>query len=1602
MKCSRCQKDNPPQATFCAQCGHLLSTPIDTERIRAQLKKWQERLLDLTKANPLLGINRSRVSKLRVIEPGSHALFRDFVIDERTLKMPRVMKVTRGTSPDEIDEGPTEPEYQLEPGDLMFEANPAELMRRLRRIYDNARTTVEERGVTTLHLSFGVLKWDDPMLGESISPLWLVPCELESFGPNAPLRLALADEEMQLNPALELYLRERHRITLSALPDELAAEALPAFLEDVRVAIREQRWKAEDEVWLSTYSFESLVLYQDLRTMADLALTNEIVAALAGATPLPEGSEALGEEHLDTALTPDTVPVPVLPTDSSQLKALAMARTDRHLVVHGPPGTGKSQTIANLIADALGQNKKVLFVSAKMAALNVVHDRLTKIGLERFCLEAHSTKAGKAKIIEELKRTLAAAHHADEDFLDERLEDVLRIRDDLNTYVREFHERRKPLGLTAYQAIGKVEKLRKEADVRAPLPWDDPLKVTRSELNTVLDALRDLGAQAEVFDQRASHPWRGFTIRPGTPVRQENIEADLLTIRDALTKLHSHLTGLTPFLGSALGTLTLNTISPLAPAFSALATLDRLPPAWTTRETEELLSTAMLLDSAAANALELQSKRAEHERTFKIPAEETLRLLAQVETQFKGWIRTLRLSYWRWRKSVRQHLKDGAARDFSALQLYFAVVRRVYELDKWFEKHSDLIEREVGVARTPEPDALTAAAKRLQVAAQVRTALLTNGLSIPEGSPPLTQDLRQHAASMTTIVQNRALGDGILRVSEAWPSGFTDRISLDAAPISAVLARCQEVPAALPRMQEWVVLQHTLEKCRELGLMRFIQVLGSLTARAAPEAFERRFYTAWTNCLLETSPTLAVFAGVRREDQIERFRALDAKIRAAALSRSKLMASEAARRVAAAQSGVGTASEIGILRRELEKRRRIKPLRKLFAEIPNVLQALKPCMLMSPLSVSTFLKPGTISFDLVVFDEASQLPTQESIPAILRAKQVVVAGDQNQLPPTSFFMASVIFDESSGEWDKSEELEPLESLLDDCVRIYPVFDQSHLRWHYRSKDERLIKFSNYYFYRNTGKPLITFPSVSTSPFDRGVRLDYVPDGLWDRGGSQTNRAEARRVAQLVVEQLDRYPERSMGVVAMNVKQREAIEEARDELILERPDLAPLLDKNRPEAFFIKALETVQGDERDTMIISVGYGRKDPNGAPAFNFGPLNQEGGWRRLNVLVTRARWQTILVTSMRSHELGGVNPNNRGAVALRNFIAYAEQGGELPPEPTVRTAAETNDFEDAVAEALREHGCVVDQQVGTSEYRIDLVVRDPRDPHRYMLGIESDGATYHSAKTARDRDLLRQQVLREQGWRLYRIWSTDWFRDRDKALAGVLRAIERVRQTSLDESVPAPPPSSTAPPGASTTHDGVSQAERTDTRPAPISRRYKPGEPYQKHRETGNRDLLLEREQVSRLANQVMRVVDFEGPIHKDLLTERLKEINNVARAGPNVQANVDRAIQIAVRAGRLTRTHGDFLTRQGSSLSTFRIPGDGVERPPPLIPPEEIGLAVLYVVEDQFGYQRDALPKKVGELFGFERTPAGLAELVRIVVDDLVEKKQLVVSGHYVYIA
>jgi len=1558
-----------------------MTSPYDAERIRAALARWRERLLDLSRANPLLSLNRSRVTKLRVSEPPPAILFERFVVRESVLRMPLVRKrsARRSEGADVLEQ--EEPQWELEAGDIGFDAPLSELGRRIKRTYDNARTTVEERGVTTLHLTFGTLHWSDPTLGESQSPLWMVPCELESTGLTTALRLKRADEEAQINPALDLFLRDRHKIQLPALPDEPSTDVLGEFLQGVRHAVAEPGWVVDDSVWLSTFSFESLAIYRDLEQMEEEAVQHELVAALARAGAEPQGSEALGGD-LDE-LSPQSTPLTVMPTDSSQLEALTHATSGRHVVVHGPPGTGKSQTITALIADAIGRGKTVLFVSAKMAALEIVSQRLGKLGLSRFCLEAHSTKAGKAKVIDELRRTLETDDDAPDSVFEDDLEALRRVRAQLTAYVRELHERREPLGLTVYRGIGKVAKLSAAPELRFTLPWEDPLAVTRDLLNDVLDALAELSAQASVFDARATHPWRGFAGSGGVRER-EAIEVDLRLVREGLEVIRRALGDLLILLPRG-ETLSLEELKQAETGLEAFSSITCLPSNWRDRAVEILRAEADLFERAAALANELAEAKASLLEAFTIGPDEIVALLLPLRAQYSHWYERFTPAYFRWRSEERRQLRPGIASDRSALAAYLQQAERCSALRNEVEVLRPHLSREVG-------EAVADAAELAAVAHQYRTAELLRTSSVMTGDVQQpTEETRAAARRLRDALPSHRpeLSAALERIDAAWPDGLTSDRNVAQASLEALASRVAEILAAIAKIDEWVFLRRTIAHCKSLSLGPLIDAIGTVSAVQAQDVFQRRFYALWTSTAIDGSDVLSRSLGGNREELIRRFRDLDEKIRLSAVRHVRAMASQSARLVRAADPAVGTAGQVGILRVELVKRRRLKPLRRLFGEIPQVLQALKPCMLMSPISVSTFLKPGSLRFDLVVFDEASQLPTPEAIPSILRAKQVVVAGDRNQLPPTNFFTAQLLAAEEEFD-EEAYAQEQLESLLDECDALVPHFQNCPLRWHYRSRDERLIKFSNHYFYENR---LHTFPSPSMSSEGRGVRLVYVADGVWGRGRDRKNPREARRVAQIVIELLERYPDRSIGVVAMNISQREAIDDAVREELLSRPDLVPLWTRGGEEAHFVKALENVQGDERDLMVISVGYG-KDLNGGFTANFGPLNMEGGWRRLNVLVTRAKWQTILVTSMRANELDGINPNNRGAVALRDYIAYAERNGELPPQRVRSTDAETNDFEDAVCEALRDRGLDVDQQVGAGPFRIDLAIRDRGDPRRYILGVECDGASYHASRTARDRDVARHQVLRSMGWRLHHLWSTDWFRDPASAVVSILRSLQQAEATQSDEMVEAPARA----PAAARREADPPRPEPEPVPPTPT------GQPYVRYQYSGypRRDYLMMAAWQTSLAENVRAIVDVEGPILPELLLERLKEIHRVGRAGDNVRNNVRAALGRAMRSGEVIgqEDDGDLVLRSPrTELSTFRTPGDGVHRTIEQIPREEVALAVIHLVKTQFGMLRERIPSAVTTLFGFDRSGAVSQDRIREVVDRLVEQGRLRPSGPYV---
>lgn len=562
-------------------------------------------------------------------------------------------------------------------------------------------------------------------------------------------------------------------------------------------------------------------------------------------------------------------------------------------------------------------------------------------------------------------------------------------------------------------------------------------------------------------------------------------------------------------------------------------------------------------------------------------------------------------------------------------------------------------------------------------------------------------------------------------------------------------------------LNKWLDYIETRAECDKYGLADFTSKIVEKDNAISDvcAAFERGFYYQWIELAMKVVPSVQSFRRRVHEQKIERFISTDQK--QFELSRTRIrkrIISSYPRTNQMARAG----SELGILRHEMEKKRRIMPLRKLFKSIPNLLLTLKPCLMMSPLSVAYFLEAGLYKFDMVIFDEASQIFPQDAIGAIFRAKQVVIAGDTKQLPPTSFFASSTgnneaVYDDDNYDDDNYDE-EVYDSILEETANILP---NRTLLWHYRSKHEHLIAFSNKEIYKNE---LVTFPSSNENEKDTGVEFEYVEDGFYEGGGRNCNILEAKRCVELVKEHIDKYPERSLGIIAFSEKQQNAISLEIHRFRERNPEYESFFAEGKEDEFFVKNLENVQGDERDTIFFSVGYAKtkeqKLNNKPMAMRFGPLGVQGGERRLNVAVTRARRNIKLVSSILPSDIDLNRTESEGVRMLRSYIEFAMKGEAALA--SARMAAKPDEFVNTVADFLKDKGYKVSQYVGCSGYKIDIAIEYPSNiVQQFVVGVECDGFSYASARTTRDRDRLRGSVLKNMGWNMYRVWSAEWYKN-------------------------------------------------------------------------------------------------------------------------------------------------------------------------------------------------------------------------------------------------
>ena len=686
-------------------------------------------------------------------------------------------------------------------------------------------------------------------------------------------------------------------------------------------------------------------------------------------------------------------------------------------------------------------------------------------------------------------------------------------------------------------------------------------------------------------------------------------------------------------------------------------------------------------------------------------------------------------------------------------------------------------------------------------------------------------------------------------------------------------------------------------------------------------------------------------------------------------------------------------SEANILLKEAAKKRRIMPIRILFQKIPNLLVKLKPCLLMSPISVSQFLPPEN-NFDLVLFDEASQLVPEDAIGAIYRGKTLVIAGDCKQLPPTSFFQKNLI---DNVDWDELDDndVEVFDSILDECLGIgLPV---KTLRWHYRSKHEDLIAFSNHQFYDDT---MITFPAAKAITDSSGVKMVYVPDGIYDRGGKRGNQREAEKVTDLVFEHFKNYPKKTLGVVTFSIAQLDAVEEAIYRRLKDYPDFESFFKEDRLEGFFVKNLENVQGDEREVIFFSVGYGF-DQQGQIAMKFGPLNKLGGERRLNVAVTRAREKVVLITSIKASDIDK-DTKSLGVQTLRAYLDYAEHG----PETLQSSKSIVGEFESAldedVAAEIKKLGYEVVPQVGCSGYKIDIGVVDPVNAGSFLLGVECDGATYKSSNSARDRDRLREQVLRQLGWRIHRIWSPTWVARRDSEIRRLKEALEQAQKQQLDWEAQKP------------IIDLKEEATpETDVQKNTFAGIEKIGIPYKVHplKATYNPYIKVAKAKTivdSKVKNQfhfpenrenqtnlLAELIANEGPVHFDYAVERLAATWRIRQVTPKISHAVKEALNNLIRDQKVV-IKGSFLWPTELKETPLRVPIQGVpesKRKAAYIAPEEVESAMTQIVQYALGISMDSLIAETSKLFGINHWDEQAKTVFSEVLTRLIREKKFV---------
>lgn len=1576
----------------------LPSTPISR-----QLERSRQSLLDLSTRNRLLSLPQAATAKLlHFADELTPEVYRLLVTDGKAMRF--VPSKTDETAQDPTEAQPSalpQPEDDAsaerdERGvaqrhrDLKLQTrlSSEKLQRRLLDMHSDARTFVEEQGVNILFLALGHLQWFDRNAPDKprFAPLILLPVALERKSAAERFTLSWLQEDAAENLSLAAKLKADFDLELPEFKpgDDFDPAAYLAAVSTMAAA--QPGWQVlPDAMTLGFFSFAKFLMYRDLDASTwppEKRLDQQALIASA----LQHGFEACVQIFPEDADVDELIPVVsqrhVVDADSSQSLAIEAVRRGENLVIQGPPGTGKSQTITNVIAAAIADGKKVLFISEKMAALEVVNRRLKAVGLGPACLELHSHHTNKRKVLEELKATRDLGRPRVE-HRDQIINELTHVQQQLNAHSEVMHQALVPCALTPYQILGQLAKL--DAVQTAHLPdllqgAQDWTPTDFSARQQTVQALRQAASKVMPIQQ---HPWRGVCHPALLKMDAERFAQQLPAVQNLLQQTLQDSEQLAQSL-NALAPQNIQDIEEqiaLAQQLASAPTLDRQSVAsaiWShgLGQLQKLLETGLQFSQQAQGLRSRfaesawnqdwnsarQSIAAHGDSLFRLFNGGYRQAVASVKAHLKEALPKTKAERIQWldallqaqglRQTLAQQSADGTAA-FGQL---------------WLGEQSDWSQLQAVLRWMSGPDGQGRSESFRQLYAQ-----LPSPAHCAELAATATASLQRFEQAASAMLSNYQLD-----TPEAFGAPALSGIAFTA--LNARLAQWIAQPAAL---LDWTQYHATREQARASGLAPLVEQLelDAITPDAMSPSFERAYYEALLRQATQTHPALVAFNGDQHSQKVRQFRALDIERIELARAQSALSHYEQVPRTA---SGIGP---LGVINGEIARKRGHMPLRKLFKLAGEAVQAIKPVFMMSPLSVAQFLEPGAVEFDLLVIDEASQIEPVDALGAMARCKQLVVVGDDRQLPPTRFF-SRMTSEQDEFDDDDEEQLiagaADVESILSLCLA--KGMPQLMLRWHYRSRHQSLIAVSNQQFY-NSG--LFIVPSPYTARAGMGLRFHHIPEGRFDSGATRINRIEAQTIARAIMAHALQTPQLSLGVAAFSLQQKTSIQDELELLRRQRPEAESFFVAHPNEPFFIKNLENVQGDERDVIFISVAYARNAQGYLP-MRFGPVSADGGERRLNVLISRAKQRCEVFSSITADDIDLERGKGKGVASLKVFLQYAATGQLAVASISGRDLE--SPLEEDVYEALTAQGLQIETQIGIAGFFIDLAVVDPKQPGRYLLGIECDGMSYHHSRSARDRDRLRQSVLESQGWTLLRIWGCDWFRQPRAETEKVLAAVQRAQQ-NFEPNLPQAqiPPAPAAMEVIEREAIEAESAEDTGSRGKDA-----PESAYAEARlDVPPKD--LHSLPTSLLAQLVLQVVEQEGPVHFDELTTRMRTLWGLQRAGSRVRDALDAARQSLLADGVIT-AETDFLdlpgrtvrVRDRSAVSSANL------RRPDCLPPAEVRQAIKQALQSSLGGQRDELPAAVARMLGLNAVTASVRELILGQLDALHHSAEVRFNG------